>query len=141
MKRKFWTAVVTCVLGAVSVVGAPSSQAANEDCVFQLDNPHASHHVPGSTNAAATIRCNTEKNYLGITVELFSYTPVAQRVGFAEWGNDSGTAKFYRLSADWNQCHNGMVMSSHAKYAVVDKNGNPTHQEKDSGRVTVRNCP
>ncbi|MFD4641627.1 hypothetical protein ACFWN2_30260 [Lentzea sp. NPDC058436] len=141
MQNKSRVLVAACLLTAGALVNAPAAQAANEDCVFQLDNPHASHHVPGNTNAAATIRCNSAKNYLGITVELFSHTPVAQRVGFAEWGNDSGTAKFYRLNADWNQCHNGMVMSAHAKYAVVDKNGNPTLQEKDSGRVTVRNCP
>jgi hypothetical protein len=97
--------------------------------------------LPGTTNAAATIRCNNEKNYMGITIELFIYTPVTQRVAFDENGDDSGTAKFYRLNAAWDQCRNGMVMSAHAKYAVVDKNEQSTLVEKDSGRVTVRDCP
>ena len=141
MQNKSRAIIAACVLGASALMTAPAAQAANEDCVFQLDNPHASHHVPGTTNAAATIRCNNEKNYMGITIELFTYTPVAQRVAFDENGNNSGTAKFYRLNAAWGQCRNGMVMSAHAKYAVVDKNEQSTLVEKDSGRVTVRNCP
>ncbi|NKE55705.1 hypothetical protein FXN61_02250 [Lentzea sp. PSKA42] len=139
--KKSLAFVAACLMSASALATAPAAQAANEDCVFQLDNPHASHHVRGTTNAAATIRCNNEKNYMGITIELFTHTPVAQRVGFAENGNPSGSAKFFRLNASWGQCRNGMVMSAHAKYAVVDKNEQSTLLEKDSGRVTVSNCP
>lgn len=113
------------------------------DCEVILDNPHASGHVPGTTDSDARIRCKTPKKYLGVNSQLFRFTSdgIAETVGTPGEGKDtSGAGRFISAPATWDQCQNGLSMGAHADYLVVDQNDRRFESFLDrSGNIA--NCP
>ncbi|TDD05007.1 hypothetical protein E1181_16070 [Saccharopolyspora terrae] len=113
------------------------------DCEVILDNPHASGHVPGTTDSDARIRCKTPKKYLGVNSQLFRFTSdgIAEAVGVPGENKDtSGAGRFISAPATWDQCQNGLSMGAHADYLVVDQNDGRFETFLDrSGNIA--NCP
>ena len=56
---KWWAVpLAVSVIASSMMLGAADASAAVASCSGTLDNPHRSHHVPGTVNAQSVVKCN-----------------------------------------------------------------------------------
>jgi hypothetical protein len=106
------------------------------DCDFNLDWPHESHHVPGTVDSMAVIKCNTSKKYLGVEVWLTKLTPYVDQ-DYDSYVSNSGTGKWAGATAALG-CSGG-TFQARAEFLMVDHN-DTRYERSHSTPVITLSC-
>lgn len=88
--RGAWWKVLLAILFIASTmtIGAIDADAAYASCQGTLDNPHRSHHVPGTVNAQSVVKCST---------------PMSKISGYVTLIRDDGVRKTSPVRTAWGK--------------------------------------
>lgn len=87
--RKWWAIpIVSSIIASMIMIGPIEASAATASCKGTLDNPHRSHHVPGTVNAQAVVKCNI---------------PMSKISGFVTLTRDDGVRKTSPVNTVWGK--------------------------------------
>lgn len=88
-KGKWWSVpLAVSVITSTMMVGIPEANAAVASCSGTLDNPHHSHHVPGTANSQSVIKCSV---------------PMTKISGYVSLARDDGVRKTSPVNTVWGK--------------------------------------
>lgn len=136
-------AACTVVLGVAFTATALGGTAhADEECAVRVHNPHASSHVPGTTNVVADLTCRSAKPHIGGNINIQKESPnpgywEVLNTGFG--GRDNTRTLSINTASD--ECVNGSRYRAFAQFSYTTDGVNTIVVEGRSPEVTISGCP